>query len=82
MNTITIYVENRIGILEKIASVFTRNRVNIESLLLKDKQKIGLSSIAINTNISSELVKKLLPQLRRIIEVAEVSSSEIMSGCS
>lgn len=72
MQTITLYTENSIGILEKVINVLTRNRVNIEHLFVSTLIFKELNFIAISASISLETAQKLLPQFNKIIEVSNV----------
>ncbi|SIT75909.1 hypothetical protein [Pontibacter indicus] len=71
MQTLKIYTENKIGVLEKVTTVFTRNRVNITTLNLRANALKDLSLICVSADISPELALKVIPQLKRIIEVAD-----------
>lgn len=71
MCTIQLTVDNQIGILEKITTVFTRNRVNIQQLELKDIPESEQSSIRVSADFSEIQAVKLIAQLKRIVEVVE-----------
>lgn len=70
MQTITLYTENSIGILEKVINVLTRNRINIEELSVSALSFEKLNFITISACISLETAQKLLPQFNKIIEVS------------
>ncbi|NDK55716.1 ACT domain-containing protein [Pontibacter fetidus] len=76
MQTLKIYTENKIGVLEKVTTVFTRNRVNIMTLNLRANALQELSLISVSADISQELAQKVIPQLKRIIEVADAKLKE------
>ena len=71
--TICIFSENTFGLLNKITILFTRRRVNIESLTVSETERRGVSryTIVIKHN-KREDVEKLVRQIRKIIEVLAV----------
>ncbi|WP_158527288.1 acetolactate synthase small subunit [Pelagibaculum spongiae] len=71
-HTITAYTENAVGILARMASLFSRNRVNIEKLHVEESETKGISQFTIVVYCDSEKARKLVNQLRRIIELQDV----------
>lgn len=66
---ITVYSENHIGLLTRIAIVFTRRKVNIESLTVSESAIKGVYKFTIVVNITEERVVKIVAQIERIIDV-------------
>lgn len=71
--TICIFTENSIGLLNKITVIFTRRRLNIESLTVSETVMKGVSRFTIViTHPRREDVEKLVRQIRKIVEVLAV----------
>ena len=71
--TICIFTENSIGLLNRITIIFTRRRVNIESLTVSETERKGVSRFTIVIRHESrEEVEKLVRQIRKIVEVMAV----------
>ncbi|WP_266369068.1 acetolactate synthase small subunit [Tellurirhabdus rosea] len=71
--TICIFTENTIGLLNRITIIFTRRRINIESLTVSETERKGISRFTIVIKHESrEEVEKLVRQIRKIIEVLAV----------
>lgn len=75
-HTITILVQNKPGVLYRIADLFLRKKINIECLVVFESRKKGISRMAIGVYAEKNTVQKLVNQLYRIIEVVEVIKSE------
>lgn len=75
MNTYTICVfsENSIGLLTKLTIIFTRRRINIDSLTVSETERKGVSRFTIVIRQEKrEQVEKLVRQIRKIVEVLAV----------
>ncbi|WP_041693981.1 MULTISPECIES: acetolactate synthase small subunit [Emticicia] len=71
--TICVFTENSIGLLNKITIIFTRRRINIESLTVSETERKGISRFTIVIKHERrEEVEKLVRQIRKIIEVLAV----------
>ncbi|MBI2597215.1 acetolactate synthase small subunit [Candidatus Daviesbacteria bacterium] len=70
--TITIYSENKPGVLYRIANLFLRRKVNIESLTVSEIKSEDRSRFTIVVKEDLSLVAKIAKQLERIIEVSSV----------
>jgi aminotransferase len=71
-STITILTENKPGVLYRIANLFLRRKVNIESLHVSETENKGTSRFVIVVSEEEALVTKISKQLKRIIEVINV----------
>ncbi len=74
-NTITAIAENRPGVLYRIADLFLRRKVNIESLTVSEIEHSGQSRFTILVHTEPLLVEKIVKQLYRIIEITKVIDS-------
>ena len=71
--TICVFTENSIGLLNKITIIFTRRRINIESLTVSETERKGISRFTIVIRHEKrEEVEKLIRQIRKIVEVLAV----------
>ena len=67
--TISIYTENNIGLLNRIATIFQRRHINIESLTTSQSEIEGVNRFVIVVNISESQAKKIIGQFEKQIEV-------------
>lgn len=71
--TLCVFTENSIGLLNKITIIFTRRRINIESLTVSETERKGISRFTIVIQHEKrEEVEKLVRQIRKIVEVLAV----------
>jgi acetolactate synthase-1/3 small subunit len=71
--TICVFTENSIGLLNKITVIFTRRRINIETLTVSETVRKGVSRFTIVIKHEKrEEVEKLVRQIRKIVEVLAV----------
>ncbi len=70
--TITIYSENKPGVLYRIANLFLRRKINIESLTVSEIKNEDRSRFTIVIKQDILVIQKLAKQLERIIEVSRV----------
>ncbi|MBI2022315.1 acetolactate synthase small subunit [Candidatus Daviesbacteria bacterium] len=73
--TMTIFTENKPGVLYRIADVFLRRKINVESLTVSEIESGGVSRFTIVQNMDEDTVKKVVKQLNKIIEVLNVYAS-------
>src|ERR1700759_5166969 len=67
--TITVYTENHIGLLNRIAIIFSRRKINIESLNTSPSEVPGIHRFTIVINETEEVVRKLCRQLEKQVEI-------------
>ena len=67
--TITVYTENLIGILSRIAIMFSRRKINIESLNTSPSEIEGIHRFTIVIEETEEVVRKLVRQVEKQVEV-------------
>lgn len=73
--TISVYTENSPGVLHRITAMFTRRKINVESLTVSETEQHGISRFTIMANLDEDLVDKLVKQIARVIEVRDVFAS-------
>ncbi len=74
--TLTAFVENTPGVLHRLTIIFTRRRVNIESLTVSETEEHHISRFTIVVRLEEYLVPTIVRQLSRIIEVRRAFASE------
>ena len=74
--TISVFSENTPGVLNRITIIFTRRKVNIESLTVSETEKKGVSRFTIVVVCDEKMSQKLVRAINRTIEVVDVFASE------
>ncbi|MGN6417451.1 MAG: acetolactate synthase small subunit [Pseudobacter sp.] len=67
--TVTVYTENQIGLLNRIAIMFSRRKINVDSLNTSPSEVDGIHRFTIVINESEEVVSKLVRQIEKQVEV-------------
>ena len=70
--TISVLVENRAGVLNRITSLFSRRAFNIDSLAVGVTDDPSLSRITIIVDSGNSVVEQVEKQLNKLIEVIKV----------
>lgn len=79
--TITVYTENQIGLLTRIAIIFSRRKINVESLNTSPSEIENIHRFNIVINETEEVVRKLCRQIEKQVEVLKAyysSNDEII----
>lgn len=82
LSTLIVAVQNKPGVLFRIAGLIRRRRFNIESLTVSHTENPQISRFTILVRGEKDIVEKMSKQLYRIVEVLKVSdplSSEIVA---
>lgn len=74
--TVIAFAHNSPGVLYRIADLFLRRKVNIESLTVSETERDHISRFTIVVDNNKHLIEKIVKQLYRIIEVTKVFESE------
>ena len=69
---ITVYTEHHVGLLNRIATIFSRRKMNIESLNTSPSEIEGIHRFNIVIHESEEVVRKLTRQIEKQVEVLKV----------
>jgi acetolactate synthase-1/3 small subunit len=67
--TVTVYTENQIGLLNRIAIIFSRRKINIESMNTSPSEVEGIHRFTIVINETEDVVRKLCRQIEKQVEV-------------
>lgn len=79
--TITVYTENTIGMISRIAIIFSRRKINIESLNTSPSEAEGIHRFTIVIVETEDVVRKLCRQIEKQVEVLKAyynTSDEII----
>jgi len=67
--TITVYTENQVGLLNRIAIIFSRRKINIDSLNVSPSEVESIHRFTIVINETIDVVRKLCRQIEKQVEV-------------
>ena len=67
--TISVFTEDIVGLLNRVTIVFTRRKINIESIAASDSEVQNIHRYTIVINETEDLVKKVILQLDKQVEV-------------
>lgn len=67
--TISVFAENKIGLLGRLTSIFVRRHINIESLTVSETGNQGVSRFTIVLHATKDTSDKLVSQIKKIVEV-------------
>jgi acetolactate synthase-1/3 small subunit len=66
---ISAFTENYIGLLNRITIIFTRRKINIESLTVSESALKGISKFTIVVDTTEDQVSKAVKQIDKLVEV-------------
>jgi acetolactate synthase-1/3 small subunit len=67
--TVTVYTENQVGLLNRIAIIFSRRKINIESLNTSPTEVESVHRFTIVINETEDVVRKVCRQIEKQVEV-------------
>ena len=67
--TITVYTENQIGIISRVSTIFSRRKINIESLNTSPSEIEGIHRFTIVIHETEDVVKKLVRQVEKQVDI-------------
>lgn len=70
--TITVYAENQVGLLVRIAIIFSRRKINIESINSSPSEIESISRFTLVIHETVDVVKKVARQIEKQVEVLKV----------
>ncbi|WP_323737098.1 acetolactate synthase small subunit [Methanosphaera sp. ISO3-F5] len=71
-HTISILVENKTGVLQRVAGLFTRRDFNIDNITVGKTANTKISRITITTYGDNNTLEQIIKQLNKLIEVIKV----------
>lgn len=74
LNTFVVYVENKPGVLNRVASLFRRRAYNIESLTVGHTERPGISRMTIVAEIGEGAAPRVEANLYKLVPVLSVEN--------
>lgn len=79
--SISLYVENQVGVLSKISGLFSGKSYNLQSLTVGTTEDQSVSRMTIETISDDETFEQIKKQLNRLVEVIKVIDFTDLSVC-
>lgn len=67
--TVSVYTENNIGLLSRIAAIFLKRHINIESITASKSEVPDIMRFTIVVTVTQESIAKIVGQIEKQIEV-------------
>lgn len=67
--TINVFSENSIGLLNRLTIIFTRRKINIESLTVSESHINSIHCFTIVINSTEDIVRKAVKQIEKLVDV-------------
>lgn len=67
--TVSVFTENKVGLLSRITVIFTRRKINIDSLTVSESETKGIFRFTIVIHCLPENIDKIVKQLEKQVEV-------------
>lgn len=74
--TLSLFSENHIGLLNRITVIFTRRKINIESINASESEVKGVYRYTIVVNVTKPEAEKLVKQIEKLVEVLKAFMHE------
>jgi acetolactate synthase-1/3 small subunit len=71
-HTLSVLVENKPGVLARIAGLFSRRGFNIESLAVGPTEHVEVSRMTIVVNVEDSPLEQVTKQLNKLVEVIKI----------
>lgn len=69
--TISVFTEDVVGILNRVSIIFTRRKINIESIAASESEIKGIHRYTIVISETEDQIKKVIGQLEKQVEVVK-----------
>jgi acetolactate synthase I/III small subunit len=76
MHTLSVLVENKPGVLTRVAQLFSRRGFNIDSLAVGETESPEISRITIVVNAESSPLEQVTKQLNKLVNVLKIVELE------
>lgn len=73
--TLTVFTENQVGLINKIAILFSKRKISLESFNSSPSEIENIYRFTIVVKETDEIVKNLVKQLEKIVDVFKVYSN-------
>lgn len=71
-HTLVALVEDKPGVLNRIASLFRRRGFNIDSIAVGHSETVGISRVTVVVNGAATMVEQVRKQLAKVIDVVKI----------
>ncbi len=72
LHTLTVLVENKPGVLTRVAGLFARRAFNIKSLTVGETERSGISRMTIIVDAQDQPLEQVIKQLNKLVNVLKV----------
>jgi acetolactate synthase I/III small subunit len=77
MHTLSVLVENRPGVLARVAGLFSRRGFNIDSLAVGPTEVDGVSRMTIVVDAASQPLEQVTKQLNKLVNVLKIVELDV-----
>lgn len=67
--TIMVYTEDQVGLIQRITTIFTKRKINIESFTVSESEMEGIYRFTIAVTETEELVAKVVKQIEKQVDI-------------
>ena len=71
-HVISTLVENKPGVLQKVAGLFTRRDFNIDSITVGESEVEGLARMVITVKADDKILEQVTKQLNKLVDVIKI----------
>ena len=71
-HVISTLVENKPGVLQKVAGLFTRRDFNIDSITVGESEVDGLARMVITVKADEKILEQVIKQLNKLVDVVKI----------
>ena len=71
-HVISTLVENKPGVLQKVAGLFTRRDFNIDSITVGESEVNGLARMVITVKADEKILEQFINQLNKLVDVVKI----------
>ena len=71
-HVISALVENKPGVLQKVAGLFTRRDFNIDSITVGESEVEGLARMVITVKADDKILEQVTKQLNKLVDVIKI----------
>jgi acetolactate synthase-1/3 small subunit len=79
-HTLSVLVENKPGVLTRVAGLFARRGFNIDSLVVAETEDGAVSRMTITVEEKDQSVEQITKQLHKLINVLKITSLDSVSS--
>jgi acetolactate synthase-1/3 small subunit len=72
-HTLSVLVENKPGVLTRVAGLFARRGFNIDSLVVAETESLAVSRMTITVDEQDQPIEQVTKQLHKLINVLKIS---------